>query len=103
MELSFIDICIWCAHHFKLFRGLKCTAVPIRSEKFFKPVNINFALEALQTKFFQTLCDDRALHLDMSFDDLSVHSRLKLYEKSWTLEIMNFGVYFLTNFQNQFG
>ena len=28
MELLFIDICIWCAHHFMPFLGLNCTTDP---------------------------------------------------------------------------
>ena len=47
MKLSFLDICIWCAHHFKPFPGLKCMAGSEWSKFSVKLVNINFVFEAL--------------------------------------------------------
>ena len=47
MELSFVDICIWCVHHFKPFPELNGTVGPDWSKKCSKPMNISFAFEPL--------------------------------------------------------
>ena len=48
VELLFVDVCIWCAHHLKPFPRLNCRASSAWSKQFFKLMNIDFAFKAFR-------------------------------------------------------